>query len=448
LAVVNGTLLTRAGLVTADLTIAGGRISGIVAPGNASAAAHLDARGLVVLPGAIDAHVHFRDPGFPEKEDFGSGSAAAAFGGVTTVLDMPNTAPPVMTTQQLAAKRAHVGPRAWVDFGLYAALDGSNLERAAEMAAGGAVAFKIFMYQRPSPPPRGITDDSELLEAFRSAALTGLPVAVHAENESLVRSATAAVLGNGNGGHWRHLASRPSLAEAEAVSRAILFSHAAGARLHICHLSSREGLDVVREAQRRGHQVTAETTPQHLLLDDSMYDCLGARLKMVPPVRSRADAEALWAAAVDGTLALVATDHAPHEAREKLVGDIVAAASGVIGVETTVPLLLTEVAAGRLSWERFSGLLSEGPARTFGLWPAKGSIAVGADADLALVDLAAKWVIEGASLHSRCRVTPFEGREVQGRVIYTMLRGAIVTAEGELARSPTGRMVTPQGVSV
>lgn len=447
LVIAHGLVVTPAGTMTADVGIAGGAIAAIgTAASMPSSGERLDAAGLVVLPGLIDAHVHFRDPGHVEKEDFGTGSAGAAAGGVTTVIDMPNTAGAVYRAADLHAKRQIAESRSWVDFGLYGALDATNLDQARDLAQAGASAFKIFMYERPAPPPHGILDDHVLLAAFARAAEAGLPVCVHAENEDLVRHATEQERQTGRGDALAHLRARPAVAEVEAIQRAILLASEAGARLHICHVSSADGAAAIRAARACGASVTAEVTPQHLLLDSSLYSTLGAAMKMVPPIRDARDRLALWEALLDGSISMVATDHAPHTAAEKLRPDMLEAASGIPGVETSVPLMLTQVYDGRLTLEQYVRAASEWPARIFGLWPRKGAIRVGADADLTIVDVNRTQVVRGSALRSRARVTPFEGMTVRGVPVYTLVRGTIVMAHGELRGQPIGRMARPRPV--
>ncbi|MFT4284273.1 MAG: dihydroorotase family protein, partial [Protaetiibacter sp.] len=302
----------------------------------------IDARGGMLLPGAVDLHVHFRDPGHPEKEDFTSGSSAAALGGVTTVLDMPNTRPAVLDADAFAVKRAAVEGRSYVDYGFIAAADPSNRDAITGLVDAGAAAFKLFLYERRDAPPAGIVDDATLLELMRAIAAAGGRAHVHAENDSLVKAGRAA---EADAHDWAaHLRSRPPLVEEEAVSRAIMFAREAGVPLHVCHLSTAAGLGLVRAARRRGQAVTAEATPQHLLLDESGYPEKGADLIMVPPVRVAGDRAALHAGLASGDLDVVATDHAPHTAADK-TGEPLRISTGLVGVQWSYPLLLSEALA-------------------------------------------------------------------------------------------------------
>jgi len=437
----NGAVLIGSRVVDANIAIRNGVIEAIADSATSLPAAEtIDVEGLTILPGIIDAHVHFRDPGVTYKEDFGTGSGAAAIGGVTTVFDMPSTKPPVCDAATLAEKRVIAEQKSWVDFGLYGTLDSTNVGRAAELAHAGAIAFKIFMHEREAP--YGITDDYLLFDAFREISATGLPVVVHAESNDLVNEGTRRIRQSGRSDPLIHLEARPSLAEAEAIQRAILLADAAGVRLHIAHLSSRAGVDLIRSAKARGLSVTAEAAPHHLLLDSRDYASLGSKMKVVPPVRELADQESLWRGLLDGTIDIVATDHAPHAEEEKLK-TLLDAASGTIGVETSLPLMLTQVNKGRLSLARYSQLVSEKPAQIFGVFPQKGVIAVGSDADLIVADLKRQWTINSADLHSRWHVTPFDGWSVIGSAEYVLTRGRLVVAGRELVGRPAGRIVIP-----
>lgn len=426
-------------LFEGGVRIEDGVIVAIEAGGARSADVVLDAEGALLLPGAIDLHVHFRDPGQPQKEDFGTGSRSAVLGGVTTVLDMPNTRPAVLDAAALATKRAAIEGRSWVDFGLIGAADPSNADAIAGLAEAGAAAFKFFTYERRDAPPAGILDDATLLDLLRAVGATGRRAHVHAENDSLVKAGRAA---ERDGADWAaHLRSRAALVEEEAVARTILFAREAGTPLHVCHLSSARGLARVAEAKRRGQAVTAEATPQHLLLDDSGYERLGPDLIMVPPVRTADDRMALHAGLARGDVDVVATDHAPHTEQDK-TGAPLAISTGLVGVQWSYPLLLTEALAGRLPFARVIDAMATRPARMLGWQGRKGVIRPGADADLVLVDTAGT-TLDRSALASKGRSTPFDGTHVLARVRDTLVGGRLQVADGQLVGAPTGRFLTP-----
>jgi dihydroorotase len=396
----------------------------------------LDATGLHLLPGAIDVHVHFRDPGYPHKEDFGSGTAAAAFGGVTTVFDMPNTIPPTGTAEALAAKHAIAAAGAHVDFGLYGLLGEDTIAQVPALVAGGIIGFKLYMGNTFGKIPCPST--GAMLEAFEVAAETGKRVSLHAETNSIMERRESRMREGGRCDPLAHLAARPAVVAVEAVSRAAILAEWTGARIHILHISSAEELRPLREAKARGVDITGETCPQYLLLSTDDYARLGGVTRVNPPVREARNREPLWAALADGTIDVIATDHAPHAIAEKTRNDIWTVDCGFPGVETQMPLMLTEVAAGRMSLCDYVRWSAARPAQIWGLYPRKGVIQPGADADLVIVDLARPWTIDDAKLQSRSKITPWHGREVRGLPLHTLVRGRFVMRDRTLVAAARG----------
>ncbi len=447
----NGTIVTPEESRRAHVLATDGRILDIVSGGDLPAARDvIDAAGLHVLPGLIDPHVHFRTPGLEYKEDFETGSRAAAAGGITTVIDMPNVVPPTWSVEALETKLAHIRGRAHVDYALYAVIVEGNLDQIRPLAAAGVCGFKIFLGETTGNIPA--PSDGEILDAWRILAETGLRCGVHAEDNGIVLYRRAQLQAEGRADPLAHVESRPAIAEAEAVARTILFAREARSRLMIFHTSAAPSVDLIRRGKADGVEVMAETCPQYLLLEaeDMVRRGLGTILKVNPPVRSREHQEALWRGLSDGTIDVIGTDHAPHTAEEKMaaapMGDIWKAAAGCPGVETSVPLMLTQVNAGRLSLNRYAQLQSEGPARAWNLWPRKGCLGHGADADLTIVDLHAEGTIDAARLHSKSRATPFAGMRVTGLPVYTVVRGRVVMRHGELAEPASGEFVRPEAV--
>lgn len=447
LLVKNGTVVTPERSYRASLAIDGGRFVAIIQDGDLPQARQvIDADGLYVLPGIIDGHVHFRDPGLTYKEDFATGTLAAACGGVTTVIDMPNVVPPTSTLENFRQKVKVVSPKAHVDFGLVAVIIQDNLDQIIPLAQAGVTCFKIFMGETVGGIPA--PDDGAILESFRLVAKTGLRCGVHAENNQVMQYLIAKLKAEGRTDPLAHLDSRPSVAEAEAIQRAVLFAQEAGSKLHIYHMSSKEGVELVGEAKRRGVDVTAETGPHYLLLKAADMKRLGTILKMNPPVRTKEHAEALWQGLLDGRVDMIATDHSPHTREEKVKDVVWDAIAGFTGVEVCVPLMLTQVNQGRLSLNRYVLLASENPARVWGLYPQKGNIGIGADGDLTLVDLGKEGVIQSEALHSKSKVTPFEGHKVKGMPVYTIVRGRVVMQNGKVADKPGGRLIKPRRVGL
>ncbi|MFZ2470388.1 MAG: dihydroorotase [Methanothrix sp.] len=403
LAVKSGRVFTAKGLMSIDVWIKDGRIAAM--GGAHRAAERIDARGMLVLPGAIDAHVHFRDPGPNYKEDWASGSAAAAAGGVTTVIDQPNTIPRTLDARSFAEKLEIARHRSLVDFCLNG--EPGNID---ELAAAGVAAIgEIFSYEH---------SDETLQKIFAEVEQAGMLASLHAEDGLIIKENTAKLLGRHDPEVYSQ--ARPAAAEAAAIDKALAWSN----HLHICHLSSAQGLEIVAQAKRRGRNVTSEAAPHHLLLNIKDYKKQGTYLKMNPPLRGQADNDALWQGLRSGTIDILASDHAPHLPEEKME-DIWEAPAGVPGVETMLPLMLFAVKRNLISLERLVDAMAFRPARIFGL-AGKGSIDTGKDADLVIVDPKSVSQINADRLHSRAEWTPYQGRDaifpqmtiVRGNVVY------------------------------
>ena len=391
-----------------------------------SAERALDFGDLLVVPGAIDPHVHFRDPGHPEKEDFASGTAAAALGGVTTVLDMPNTNPPTFTEAALEDKLARARAKAHVDFGLHLGLDekGESLPLLPR-----ATSMKVYL---GATTGHLLVRDMDLVRrALAAAARAGRTVAFHAESQGcLERHAHLA-----DEGYPSHAASRPPACEAEAIRGLVAAAAGTGARVHVAHLSTRVGLEALH-----GTPFTAEACPHHLLFtQDRLRD--GGHFKMNPPLRAQEDLDALWRGLGTGRIACLASDHAPHTPHEKSAARQRECHAGVPGVQTLLPVLLPFAKSGRVPLERLLDA-SVAAARLFGL-PRKGALAPGMDADFAVYDLDREEPVRASNMASRAGWTPFEGLPAVFPV-HVHLRGAPLVEEGRLVGRPgAGRYVTP-----
>jgi dihydroorotase len=434
------TIVLPSGRFEAELAVKDGKVAAL-GQQLGDAAEVVDARGLHLLPGPIDAHVHFREPGLTHKEDFATGTGAAALGGITAVFDMPNTSPPVATTAAFEQKRELVEPSARVDFGLFGILLQENVEEVDGIAAAGAIGFKLFMGETTGNNP--CPDDPAIFAHFRRIAKLGSLAAVHAENNAMLQTLKTELRAAGRRDARAHLDSRPWFVEAEAVGRATAMAAGAGNRLHVVHVSTRQGLERVRLARREGGRVTCEALISHLLLDDSAYQRHGNLAMVNPPIREPEHVQALWDGLRAGEIDLVATDHAPHTLEEQTRDDVWQGVGGFGGVELMLPLMLTQATAGKLTLEDVVRLTSQGPARVYGLYPGKGSLTIGSDADFVLVDLVARWIVDQARLHAKHRISPFHGWELTGRPTATFVRGRAVMREGELLGSPSGRLVRP-----
>jgi dihydroorotase (multifunctional complex type) len=375
-----------------------------------------------------------------EKEDFHFGTRAAAAGGVTTVIDMPNTLPPVATTEILRAKLDLVAPKAHVDFGLYGMLGQDNAGEIAGMAALGALGLKLFMGQTTGDNP--CPDDGAIFTGLRRARDAGLVVGVHAENDKVLRLLANELRKSGRTDPIAHLASRPSFVEEEAIARILTLARAAGTQLHIHHLSTAAGLELLNAARQQGQNVSGEVLVAHLLLDDEAYGTYGNLIKLNPPIRPASDVAALWRGVTLGQVDVLATDHAPHTVEQQGTENVWAAPGGFIGLETMLPLMLTQVNDGRLSLEQLVRLGSWRPASIWKIADRKGHLSVGADADFNLIDLGAEGVIDDSKLHSRHPISPYNGWSTTGAVRATYLRGTPIAKDGQVLGDPIGHFVT------
>ena len=406
----------------------------------------IDAGGKYVIPGAIDSHVHFRTPGYEYKEDWYTGTGAAARGGVTTVLEMPNTNPPTGTVAALKQKQEIAGSQAVVDFGIYGLLDENNIDILEDLIKGGVSSFKCFMGNTfgnlPAP------SDGAMLEGFEILAQHGIRCTVHAENPSIMARRQSKMEKAGRTDSAAHLAARPAVCAMEAVSRAAIFAEWTGARLHIAHKSSADGLYFVRDAKRRGVDITVETCPQYLLLNTDMMAALGKLggiMRVNPPIREPGHEEPLWQALLDGTVDMIATDHAPHSVEEKTRENIWKVDCGFPGVETQMPLMLTEIKRGRATINDYVRWSAVNPAKAWGFYPNKGVIQAGADADIVFVDMDIDEAINQESLFSKSKITPWNGRRIGAKPVLTMVRGRVVMQNGEIvAAAGTGRAAAQQ----
>jgi allantoinase len=442
-----GTVVAQDGMVDADVGILDGRIAAIEPELEGGGAVEIDASVLVVLPGAVDAHVHLNEPGRAEWEGFFTGTAALAAGGTTCAIDMPlNAIPPTLDGPSFDAKVAAAAGNAHVDIALWGGLVPGDLDRLDELAARGVVGFKAFM-SASGVPEFAAADDLTLIEGMARAAGLGLPVAVHAESDALTAALARRAVAAGRTTVADYLASRPVVAELEAIGRAITFAAETGCALHVVHVSSGRGVALVAEARAGGVDVTCETCPHYLALDAHDAERLGAIAKCAPPLRAAVVVEELWERLLAGDVDLVATDHSPSPAESKETGaDHFAAWGGISGAQTLLMVLHDAgVVARGLAMEHLASLTAEVPALRFGLSPAKGALTLGADADLALLDPTTTWTLDRDDLLDRHRLSPFAGRRLHGRIVRTLLRGQTIALDGRLTGTPPAGRVLRRG---
>ena len=402
----------------------------------------IDAKGRLLFPGFIDAHVHMRDPGFPHKEDFASGSTAAAIAGVTTVMCMPNTDPPADAPGGVRAMIEAARGRSHVDFTVQAAVSRDNLDALPELWGTGVTSFEMFMSDAPAP--YRADDSAFLVEALGRIAAIDAVVGIYTGHQALVDDAVSRLRSAGRDDLAAFCESRPPLGEAIGIATAIEAARATGARIVLRQVCTRRGLDLVRRAKREpgGAAIAAEITPHHLRLTLESCADLGAFAQMIPPLRSADDRGAAVAALGDGAADFVGSDHAPHGEREKPGETAWDTLPGTPGLDTISPALLDLACSGALRLERVCAVLCANPARLFGLAGRKGALRPGADGDLVLVDPEIRREVTPGMIHSRAGRSPFEGTALCGWPVLTVLGGRVIAEDGQLAGAPpAGRFV-------
>jgi dihydroorotase (multifunctional complex type) len=393
---------------------------------------------LLVLPGLIDAHVHLRDEGRAYKEDFISGTSAAAAGGFASVLDMPNNEPVTMSVEALKNRMNLAEKRALVNVGLYSEFP-ADLRQVSTLVSQGVVAFKLFMGAQVGGLNHN--DDQALKDGLKAAGESGAIVAVHAEdqvslwvNEQKLKQAK----------HDRpadFLFAHSEEAENKAIQRLLKASDQTKTHIHFCHVTSRQGLDAVDEAKKAGRKVTCEVTPNHLLLSSAEVTHYGMMAIIAPPLRDRSHQEALWNGVTSGVVDSLGSDHAPHTIEEKSASSVWEVKVGVPGLETSLPLMLTMIKKNRLTLPRMIELLAENPAQIFGLKD-KGRLERGLDADLTVIDYKRNWTIDASKFLSKAKFSPYNGWEVTGKPVKTIVNGVLVMDEGEIvAKSGSGKLI-------
>jgi len=436
----NGTIATADDTFKADLLIDGGLVaeigSGLECPG----AQEIDATGCYVLPGGVDVHTHLNLTVNDVKvsDGFFNGTAAAAFGGTTCVVEHPGFGPAGCSIQhQVAHYQKEAEGEALVDYGFHAVFqhtDGNVLDGLPDLISIGVPTAKIYLTYD------GRLTDYQILEVLDGAQRAGLMAAFHAENDAIVTFLCEKFRAEGKLSPIYHPLSRPDYCEAEAIQLIISLAEAAGnVPVYIVHLSTASGLRAIESARHQGLPVLAEVCPQHLLLDDSCYaqpDNAGLKFVMAPPARKKADCDALWEGLAAGSIDVVATDHCSFSFADKVKfggSDFTRCPGGIPGVETRLPLLFSEgVLKGRLALTRFVEVVSSAPAKIMGLYPRKGTLALGSDGDVAIFDPNAEKVISPETLFHNADYSPFEGMRVRGWPVATLVRGKVVMQRGRL----------------
>jgi allantoinase len=459
LLIINGQVSTPDGLNDLDILCDAERIVALLERGTrVDADETLDAAGRLVFPGFIDPHVHSRDPGQTEKEDFAHSTKGALVGGITTVLEMPNAIPPVDSVAVFHERRARHEKSAWVDFGLWGiSIGDENLDQLRPLIEAGAVAIKIFwgyalrrdtkqlVYNLADEPPENLLpppDNGQVLSIFGEIAKTGGLLAAHCEDRDVL-TASEQALGHPIATYQDLLSARPDVAESTSIAIAAEFARATGCRFHVVHMASEKGAETVRAARERGISISAETCPQYLTLTDESYEQVGPVMKVYPPIRGRLDQDALWRAVNDGTILSIGSDHAPHTVEQKAQG-FATQPAGAVGCETFGPVMLDAMLQGRTSAERFTAVMSTSTAQLYGLYPRKGVIRPGSCADLTIVDPNGTRVIRNEELVAKQPVSPWNGISLRGRVETVVLRGQVALRDGQTVGERRGRFVAAE----
>jgi dihydropyrimidinase/allantoinase len=450
--IANATVITEQAKVVADVGIEGEHVAVIAQPGRLAQLGDgvLDGTGMLLLPGIIDIHFHARTPAYQERGNFYTETRAAAAGGVTTLFEMPISKPGCATRETFLNRRKYVEQQAIIDVALFGAPGTLKPEDVFGMNDEGAIAYKIFMHGAPHGREDEfigicLIDNESIYEALKLTQRTSKRLVVHCEDDPMLEAGIAQMKAQGRNDAAAHSASRPPVVEAVAVARLLALAEDVGAPVHIAHVSCAQAVGLIRSAQRRGVDVTAETCPHYLFFDESAYVYAGPFAKINPPLRSSADRAALWAALHDGTLKVVTTDHAPYLLEEKLRGEaeIWRAPAGCPGVQTMLPMMMTAVHNGQCSVNDVVKWMSAEPARLFGLRE-KGAIEVGRDADLVLYDPRAENVFTREQMLSKAADTDrlYLNQKMQGQVAATIYRGRVIYRDGQvLAREGGGRFL-------
>jgi len=456
---VNGTLATSEAVMEVDIGIAGGKIVTIGSPGSlADATEVIDIRNKMVLPGGIDTHVHSGDPGadqmfgaamgaeaLKEWDGFADTTQAAALGGVTTVVDMPFQLPSTIDPATFDTKLSSIGPRAYVDFALWVTCQPEDLSNIMPLKEKGIVGYKLVMQQSVAEF-MPYHHDGALCEALQEIKKTGLTSTIHAESQDIIHTLEEKLKTEGRNDPRAFLDCHPPITELEAVNRALFIAKHLDARVNIAHCSLAQGLDMVERAKREGVNVTVESCPHYLILDESIFDEKGTLAKLSPALRSRQNVDSMWRKMREGKVHCMGSDHIGYPLAFKQ-GDIWQSMAGIPGIQTMIPLLLSEgVNKGRIDLSQLVKVTSEGPARVCGLYPRKGSAQIGADADLAVFDLKNE---RDVRLEEQYKIewTLYEGK----KAVYpdkVLVRGKMVVDSGKVVgERGYGELSSPVGAS-
>jgi allantoinase len=455
LIVKNVNVVTEKDIFFGAVAVKDGKIAALIYDGDIHEAKEtVDGKGYYLIPGGVDPHVHIRYPGGSHRETFLTGTQAAAAGGTTTIIEHPISTPPQYSVEILNNRVETLKDQAIVDVAFLGAAGGEKIEHIQPIGKAGIVGYKTFLHEAPEGRDKefeGLTSKNnfELMEVLKEISKTNLLAAAHGEDNDLVSNSIAKLRKEGKTYPMAHCESRPAIVEVLAVERLITLARETGARLYLVHISTPEAIQIAKEAREKGQEIYIETCPHYLYLTDEALVKYGTYAKCNPALRDEKRVKEMWKYLEDGTIDTIGSDHAPYtvEEKERKKEDIFVAPSGFPGLETRLPLMLTAVKEGRISMQRAVQLLSVNPARIFGMYPRKGNICPGADADMVLVDPDEQFTIHADDMFTMAKgvAKVFEGRKVYGKIKKTFLRGQIIFDEGKVTGKPGyGQWVGPE----
>jgi dihydroorotase/allantoinase len=433
----DGILVTPRGCYRADIGVSDGKIAAIGTHlKGALAKDQIAVPGCFVLPGCIDAHQHLWEPGLKAGPDFKDGTRASAAGGVTTIIDQPLSPPEVLDAQGFREKIALGEATSYTDFALHAGVSPDNLDELADLWDAGCTAFKIFMCD--SGTRLAGLADGQLLDAFRTIGMLGGTVMLHAENDAMLRFNRQKLENAGRKDPMAFVEWHTPEAEAEAIHRALYLLRGTGARAVILHTTLPEGVAMVHQARSEGQDVWVETCPHNLYLTHANLQSQGPWVVFAPPIRDEGRVEQLWGQLASGWIDLMGSDPGvvDPQLKKEAEDDILNCPVGIPDAETFIPLMLNAVATGHLSLERLAALAAEMPARIYGLYPCKGVIQIGSDADFTVADLAQTYPLRAEDMNTSCGWIPYEGKMITGKVTHTIIRGRVVAKDGKVLGNP------------
>ncbi|MBU2700041.1 dihydropyrimidinase/allantoinase [Sporomusaceae bacterium BoRhaA] len=448
-------LYTEQGVIDSGVAVKDGKIIAIASDDFLPQAKEMiDGHGQHLLPGGVDPHVHFRDPSKNERETFMTGSMAAAAGGVTTVCEHPISCPPPYSPELLKRRIEIANRQSLVDFAFFGAAGADKLEEISKVAQEDIIAFKTFFHEPPEGRDKefeGLTmsNDAKIYTGFQEVAKTGKILAIHAENNDIIADQIQRLRAQGKVKGVDHAESRPPISEIESVAKVLCLAETIGTRVQLCHISTGAAAELVKQAKARGREVYLETCPHYLFLNEEALEEFGPFAKCNPPLRKQEIVDELWKYVQDGTVDTIGSDHGPFLTAEKETGykDIFVAPAGFPGIDLRLPLMLTAVKQGKLTLQRVIELISTNPAKIFGLYPQKGAIQVGADADFVMVDLEKEFVVDRKKGYSKSSdiARVYDGWTLTGLPTMTVIRGKVVMKDGVVSEENKawGQLVSP-----